>query len=83
MAQKTITYQGRKVQGEIVEFVPPPEVFQIYQLSDGTVIKLKTVLLEVVRVIEEYGPTGDPIYSFTAQQIINPTSPENLKQKKN
>jgi hypothetical protein len=80
--QKIVDYQGRKVKGEVVEFQPPPENFSIYNLADGTTIKLKTVLLEVVRVVGEYGPTGDPVYVFTAQQIVNTVSPEALKQIK-
>ena len=80
--QKFVDYQGKKVPGEVVDFDPPAENFSNYELSDGTNIKLKTVLLEVVRVVGEYGPNGDPIYLFTAQQIININPPENLKQKK-
>jgi hypothetical protein len=80
--QKIVDYQGKKVPGEIVDFEAPPENFVTYTLSDGTTIKLKTSLLEVVRVINEYGPNGDPVYLFSAQQILNVNSPEELKQKK-
>jgi len=83
MAQhKTVDYQGRKVVGEVIDFTPPVESFNIYQLADGTILKLKTVLLEVVRLNGEYGPTGEPVYVFSAQQIINSISPDNLKQTK-
>lgn len=80
--QKLVDYQGKKVPGEVVDFEAPAENFNSYVLADGTTIKLKTVLLEVVRIIDEYGPSGDPVYAFTAQQIMNVNSPENLKQKK-
>jgi hypothetical protein len=80
--QKVVDYQGKKVTGEIVDFESSPENFNNYALADGTNIKIKTVLLEVVRIVDEYGPNGDPVYLFTAQQIINVNSPEKLKQKK-
>jgi hypothetical protein len=80
--QKIVDYQGKKVTGEVVDFESSPENFNNYLLTDGTNIKIKTVLLEVIRLVGEYGPSGDPIYLFTAQQIINTNSPEGLKQKK-
>jgi len=80
--QKLVDYQGKKIMGEVVDFESPPENFNNYTLADGTFIKIKTVLLEVVRILGEYGPNGDPVYVFTAQQIVNINSAEKLKQRK-
>jgi hypothetical protein len=81
--QKVVDYLGRKVKGEVIDFQSASaENFNNYSLADGTSMKLKTILLEVVRVVGEYGPTGDPIYVFTAQQIVNIVPPDNLKQRK-
>jgi hypothetical protein len=84
LAQKRIVdYLGRKVEGEVVEFDPVPESWTNYKLADGTMLKIKVSLLDVVRLINEFHPqTGDPVYVFAAQQITNINSPENLKQKK-
>jgi hypothetical protein len=79
--QKTVDYQGKKVPGEVLEFEAKAENWNQYTLEDGTSVKMKVVLLEVVRVLNEYGPAGDPIYIFTAQQITGTSSPENLKKK--
>ncbi|MGA9969858.1 MAG: hypothetical protein WA690_03155 [Candidatus Acidiferrales bacterium] len=83
MAQKRLVdYLGRKVEGEVIEFDPVPEAWTRYDLKDGTTLKVKVSLLEVVRLLNEFNPqTGDPVYVFTAQQIVNVDSPENLKKK--
>jgi hypothetical protein len=82
-SKKIVEYNGKKYEGEIVDFEAPPENFNTYKFNDGTTLKLKTSLVEVVRIPNEYGPTGDPIYVFTAQQLANITAPEHLKQPKN
>ena len=81
--KRTVEYQGRKVQGEVVEFEAVPENWTPYRLSDGTILKMRLSLLEVVRLLDEFQPqSGDPVYLFTAQTIVSADSPETLKQKK-
>jgi hypothetical protein len=78
---RTIEYQGRKVEGELVDFEAGTESWNQYTLHDGSSLKIKTVLLEVVRLVNEFGPSGDPIYVFSAQQIVGTTVPDTLKKK--
>lgn len=81
---KKVMYNGRQVDAEMVDFKAAPENFTEYELADGTNLRIKLVLLEVLRVIGEYNATtGDPIYVFQAQQLIGAHSPENLKKKPN
>lgn len=80
--QRTIDYQGRKVQAEVVDFEPALENWTLYRLADGTEIKIKVSLLEVVRLLNDFDPqTGNPIYVFSSQQIVSVNAPENLKKK--
>lgn len=78
--KKTFEYQGRKVQGQSVEFTARSENWQQYELEDGSQLKVKIVLLDVVR-LDEYGDNGDPVYQFTAQQLIGIQAPDALKKK--
>ena len=81
--KRLVDYENRKVEGEVVEFDPVPESWTTYKLKDGTTLKMKLSLLEVIRLPGEFNKqTGEPIYLFTAQQIVNSHSPENLKFKK-
>jgi hypothetical protein len=83
VAQKRqVDFNGKKVEGEVVEFEPVPESWTQYKLADGTTLKIKTSLLEVIRLVNEFhAQTGDPVYVFTAQQITSLNSPESLKKK--
>jgi hypothetical protein len=81
--RRQVDYNGKKVEGEVVEFESVPENWTQYNLADGSTLKIKTSLLDVVRVLGEFHPqTGDPVYVFTAQQITSIYSPEGLKKKK-
>ncbi len=77
---KQVEYQGKKVQGRSVEFEAKGEHWNHYSLEDGSTLKLKVVLLDVVRLEGVYN-NGNPVYQFAAQQIIGIDAPEELKEK--
>lgn len=70
MLKRKYTYQDRQVDGEPVEWKTDEEKWTLYTLSDGSTMKTKTVMLEVVR-LDEYDQAGNPVYLFQAQQILN------------
>jgi hypothetical protein len=80
--KKPISFQGRTVQAQQVDFESKtPEAWNNYQLEDGSTIKVKLIMLNVIRLLDEYGPTGEPVYQFQAQQIVSVTSPDELMRK--
>jgi hypothetical protein len=52
-----------------------------YTLNDGSVIRLKSVLVDVKRAIDQYGPDGNPIYVLQTTFINNLNAPQELKRK--
>jgi hypothetical protein len=81
VAKNTYPYQGRMVPGEPLEFeATTPEAWSTYRLSDGTMLKVKTIVLNVAR-LDEYGPDGTPLYQFQAQQVVTVQAPDSLKRK--
>ena len=42
---------------------------------------MKVVLLDVVRLDNEYDKAGNPVYQFAAHQIVSITPPDELKKK--
>ncbi len=66
---------------EEVEFEAEREGWNIYVLHDGTTLKLKAVLSEVLRVEGEYAPNGDPLYTANATIVVATNAPESLKRK--
>ena len=66
---------------EEVEFEAEREGWNTYILHDGTTLKLKAVLSEVLKVEGEYAPNGDPLYTATASIVVATNAPESLKRK--
>jgi len=59
-----INYQGREVEANEVEVVSSNEHWNEYQLADGKVLLLKTVLVGVQRIEGVTNPDGSPTYQM-------------------
>lgn len=75
------TPDGRQVQAEELTFRSPGENWTEYLIEDGTLIKIKPVATEVLRVEGEFDPSGNPVYIMNAQQIVVVSAPEELKRQ--
>ena len=80
LPKKTYPFENRQVLGEAVEFEATTEPWSQFKLADGSVVKVKSVLLSVVR-LDEFTPQGDPVYQFQMQQIVGVVVPDSLKRK--
>jgi hypothetical protein len=74
-------YQNRMVEGEEIEFESKGEQWNIYTLADGSKLKLKLVMMEVMRLVNEHDALGNPVYVFTAQQVVGVESNPELIRK--
>ena len=79
--KKTYPFNGKQVTGESVNVEASSEPWAQYTLADGTTIKAKLVLLEVIRLDAFNDVTNDPIYQFQFQQIVGAVAPDSLKRK--
>jgi len=68
--------------GEDVDFQEKEmEHWNTYELSDGTILKVKLVLRGVKR-LKKYSPDGTPIYIINTQNVVRVLNvPESLKRK--
>ena len=79
--ERTVDFQGRKVQGTEVGFDTIREEWNEYALRDGTSIKVKTVLTNVVRLNGEHDPQGDPVYVIRSNnQVVCVEIPNHLRK---
>jgi hypothetical protein len=81
MAKRKIKMGDQEVMAEEIQFETQRESWNEYILHDGTSLKLKTVLAEVLRVDGIYAPNGDPVYMVNAQPVVSTNAPDNLKRK--
>jgi hypothetical protein len=78
---RTVDFQGRKVQGTEVGFDTMREEWNEYSLRDGSTIKVKTVVTNVIRLNGEYDPQGDPVYLIkSGNHTVCVEVPEHLRK---
>ncbi len=77
----TVKYQGRDVEGLEVRFRSVREEWNEYSLEDGSTLRLKTVVSEIVRLEGEYDPENNPIYLVKSGNMVVAKSPDNLKKR--
>jgi len=65
-----VLYQGQQVEAEEVEFLTRKEDWNEYQLLDGTVVRLKTVVTDVVRIPGELDREGDSVYQVRSTYVL-------------
>jgi hypothetical protein len=76
-----VEFEGKTVPADQLEFETEKEPWTVYKLEDGTVLRLKTVLATVSRLVDRYKPDGEPIYVLGLAGIPATEIPPELKQK--
>jgi len=68
--QKTIKHNGRDIKVREVDVVMETERWNEYQLANGVVLSVKTVLVKVMEGIGEQNPDGTTLYLVNTQCIV-------------
>ena len=78
--KKVPNKQGIEVDATMVEIEETTERFNEIRLKEGTIMNLKTTILEVVR-LDEWDADGNPYYGVKSQNILTIVRcPDNLKK---
>lgn len=72
---------GNLVEATEVGFRSSGEHWNEYLLDDGTVVRIKLVATSAHRVDGMFDQDGNPVYVVQSQNVLNVSSPENLKAK--
>lgn len=56
------------------------EPFSEYSLEDGTIIKSKQVITDVVRAVDRFNEDGTPVYLFKFQMVLDVRVPDELRR---
>jgi hypothetical protein len=70
----------KTVEGTLVDFETVREEYNSYKLSDGSTIRMKTVVTNIIRT-EEFTPTGEPVYIVNSQNVLVADVPDQLKKR--
>ncbi len=71
---------GRKAESTVLTFRAGDEHWNEYFVGDGTVIKIKMVATEVLRLDGEYDANGSPVYLVHSANVMVVDAPENLRR---
>jgi hypothetical protein len=71
---------GREVDVEVLGFRAGGEHWNEYLVDDGSVIKIKFVATEVMRLEGEHDAFGNPVYFVQSTNVMSVDAPENLRQ---
>lgn len=69
------------VTGEELNFKTKQDDWSIYELEDGTIIKLRTIVTKIIRTEKWHAQRNDPIYSVASNNVIEAIVPEKLKRR--
>jgi len=67
-----IQFNGKTVEGKVVEFTPRKEDFNEYQLMNGVVLKMKNVVTQIIEIVGEKTPEGQPVYQVRTSMVFAP-----------
>ena len=69
----------KTVEGTLVDFETMREEYNSYKLADGSIIRMKTVVTNIIRTAE-FTPTGEPVYIVNSQNVLVADVPDELKR---
>jgi hypothetical protein len=77
----TINWRGKQVKAISTRFKNIREEWNEYELEDGSTLRMKTVVSDVVRIPDEYDNENNPIYVVKSTNMVVANSPDHLKKK--
>ena len=63
-----VNYKGQEIEGKLVDIVSQEELWNNYQLADGTHLRIKNIVHDIVLIPGEITAEGDPVYIIKSSQ---------------
>lgn len=79
--KKRVPYQGSEVEATPVTPTSTSEHWNQYLLEDGSVVRMKLVATEFLKIDDEYDAEGNPVYVIRSTNVVAVESPDELKQR--
>lgn len=71
---------GREVEVTPLPYRPNTEHWNEYLIDDGSVVRIKLVVTEVLRIEGEHDPAGNPAYIVQSTNVVAVNAPDELKR---
>lgn len=76
-----VPFEGKQEQAVRIGFKIGEEEWNKYNLDDGTSMRMKTVVTDIVRLVSKIREDGQPIYLVKSTNLVESVSPDNLVAK--
>jgi hypothetical protein len=76
-----MNWQGQEVEAEKIPVNNMREEWNQYFLEDGTVLRARLIVSDVLRLVGIYTAEGDPVYVIKSANFVNSDVPESLRHK--
>lgn len=74
-----IPFGGKLVDGVELDFSTKREEWNEYEVSDGSIIRMKLVVTNIIRT-GEFDVDGNPVYVVKSSNVLGVSAPESLKR---
>lgn len=75
-----VLFQGATVDGVELDFKTIREEWNEYQIGDGSSVRVKLVMTNIVKLKDKYDATGNPIYLLKSSNVVAATPSEKSKK---
>jgi len=76
-----VNFEGGEVDATEIDFQTRREDWNEYQLMDGSIIKLKAVVTQILRIEGRYDREDNPVYRVKSTNVLWVKSTDELKKK--
>ena len=71
-----VPYKGQNVDGDDVSFTVVKEDWNTYQLHDGTEIRVRLIVQQVIKIPGEVDEQANPVYVVRSNNVLVVKPPE-------
>lgn len=75
------TGDGNFIEGTVMPFQTGGEHWNEYLVEDGSLVRVKLVATEIVRLDGQYDQEGNPVYVLNSTNVLVVAAPDDLKRK--
>jgi len=76
-----VNWQGQEVDAVEVRYKSIREDWNEYDLDDGSTVRIKLLVSEIVRLADGFDQEGNPIYVIKSGNVVFVKAPDHLKRK--
>jgi len=75
-----VPYEGKIVEGFEMDYKSIKEDWNEYQVNDGTIIRMKSIVTNIAKLPDKYDKDNNPVYIVKSSNVVSISVPDKLKK---